>query len=276
MFKFIDLFSGIGGFHQGASWAGGMCVLASDIDEIANQTYERNYGVKPMGDIYEIKGEDIPDFDLLCAGFPCQAFSQVGQRKGLADERGILIFQVLRILKEKQPKAFILENVKGLLSIQKGEIFKMILENLENEGYCVYTKVLEAKDYGTPQLRKRLFFVGIRKDIETPFVFPEPVPLKYTFSEIMGGKTERDYSFTIRIGGRHSGINNRFNWDAYMVDGKVRYITPEECLLLHGFPKDFKLCGTQSQKFHQVGNSVSCCIVNELVKQLQKIEVLDK
>lgn len=276
MFKFIDLFSGIGGFHQGASWAGGMCVLASDIDEIANQTYEKNYGIKPKGDIYEIKGEDIPDFDLLCAGFPCQAFSQVGQRKGLADERGILIFQVLRILKEKQPKAFILENVKGLLSIQKGEIFKMILENLENEGYSVYTKVLEAKDYGTPQLRKRLFFVGIRKDIETPFVFPDPVPLKYTFSEIMGGKTERDYSFTIRIGGRHSGINNRFNWDAYMVDGKVRYITPEECLLLHGFPKDFKLCGTQSQKFHQVGNSVSCCIVNELVKQLQKLEVLDK
>lgn len=276
MFKFIDLFSGIGGFHQGASWAGGMCVLASDIDEIANQTYEINYGIKPKGDIYEIKGEDIPDFDLLCAGFPCQAFSQVGQRKGLADERGILIFQVLRILKEKQPKAFILENVKGLLSIQKGEIFKMILENLENEGYSVYTKVLEAKDYGTPQLRKRLFFVGIRKDIETPFVFPDPVPLKYTFSEIMGGKTERDYSFTIRIGGRHSGINNRFNWDAYMVDGKVRYITPEECLLLHGFPKDFKLCGTQSQKFHQVGNSVSCCVVNELVKQLQMLEVLDK
>ncbi len=169
-----------------------------------------------------------------------------------------------------------MENVKGLLSIQKGEIFKMILENLENEGYSVCTKVLEAKDYGTPQLRKRLFFVGIRKDIETPFVFPDPVPLKYTFSEIMGGKTERDYSFTIRIGGRHFGINNRFNWDAYMVDGKVRYITPEECLLLHGFPKDFKLCGTQRQKFHQVGNSVSCCIVNELVKQLQKLEVLDK
>ena len=169
-----------------------------------------------------------------------------------------------------------MENVKGLLSIQKGEIFKMILENLENEGYSVYTKMLEAKDYGTPQLRKRLFFVGIRKDIETPFVFPDPVPLKYTFSEMMGGKTERDYSFTIRIGRRHFGINNRFNWDAYMVDGKVRYITPEECLLLHGFPKDFKLCGTQSQKFHQVGNSVSCCIVNELVKQLQKLEVLDK
>ena len=274
MFKFIDLFSGIGGFHQGASLAVVKCVLASDIDKIANQTYKENYGIEPKGDIYEIKGKDIPDFDLLCAGFPCQAFSQVGQRKGLDDERGILIFQVLRILNEKQPKAFILENVKGLLSIQGGEIYKMIVEKLEDEGYKVYTKVLEAKDYGTPQLRKRLFFVGIRKDFDVEFTFPEPVPLKYTFSDIMGGKTEREYSFTIRIGGRRSGINNRFNWDAYRVDGEVRYITPEECLLLHGFPKGFKLCGNEGQRYHQVGNSVSCCIVNELVKRLQDLGVL--
>ena len=274
MFKFIDLFSGIGGFHQGASWAGGKCVSASDIDKIANQTYKENYGIEPKGDIYEIKGKDIPNFDLLCAGFPCQAFSQVGQRKGLEDERGVLIFQVLRILNEKKPKAFILENVKGLLSIQGGEIYKMIVGKLEDEGYKVYTKVLEAKDYGTPQLRKRLFFVGIRNDFDVEFSFPEPVPLKYTFSEIMGGKTERDYSFTIRIGGRRSGINNRFNWDAYRVDGEVRYITPEECLLLHGFPKGFKLCGNEGQRYHQVGNSVSCCIVNELVKRLQELGVI--
>ena len=274
MFKFIDLFSGIGGFHQGASWAGGKCVLASDIDKIANQTYKENYGIEPKGDIYDIKSKDIPNFDLLCAGFPCQAFSQVGQRKGLEDERGILIFQVIRILKEKQPKAFILENVKGLLSIQGGAIYNMIVERLKEVGYNVYTKVLEAKDYGTPQLRKRLFFVGIRKDIKVDFEFHQPVPLKYTFSEVMGGETEREYSFTIRIGGRRSGINNRFNWDAYRVNGQVRYITPEECLLLHGFPKSFKLCGNEGQKYHQVGNSVSCCIVNEIVKQLQKYKVL--
>ena len=274
MFRFIDLFSGIGGFHQGASWAGGECVLASDIDIVANQTYKLNYGIEPKGDIYNIKSEDIPDFELLCAGFPCQAFSQVGRRRGLDDERGILIFQVLRILKDKQPKAFILENVKGLLSIQNGEVFNMIVEKLKDVGYNIYTKILEAKDYGTPQLRKRLFFVGIRKDICANFEFPQPVPLKYSFSDVMGGKTEREYSFTIRIGGRRSGINNRFNWDAYVVDGKVRYITPEECLLLHGFPKSFKLCGNMGQKYHQVGNSVSCCIVNELVKTLQSLNVL--
>ena len=274
MFRFIDLFSGIGGFHQGASWAGGECVLASDIDIVANQTYKLNYGIEPKGDIYNIKSEDIPDFDLLCAGFPCQAFSQVGRRRGLDDERGILIFQVLRILKDKQPKAFILENVKGLLSIQNGEVFNMIVEKLKDVGYNIYTKILEAKDYGTPQLRKRLFFVGIRKDICANFEFPQPVPLKYSFSDVMGGKTEREYSFTIRIGGRRSGINNRFNLDAYVVDGKGRYITPEECLLLHGFPKSFKLCGNMGQKYHQVGNSVSCCIVNELVKTLQSLNVL--
>jgi len=273
-FRFIDLFSGIGGFHQGASWAGGQCVMASDIDEIANETYFTNYGIHPVGDIYNVKSEEIPDFDLLCAGFPCQAFSVVGHRKGFEDERGVLIFQVLRILKDRQPKAFILENVKGLLSVQGGEIYKFILGELEKVGYNVYNQVLEAKDYGTPQLRKRLFFVGIRKDIKADFTFPDPVPLKITFSEIMGGKTERDYSFTIRIGGRRSGINNRYNWDSYIVDGKVRYITPEECLLLHGFPKGFKLCGKEGQKYHQVGNSVSCCIVNELVKQLQKLNVL--
>lgn len=276
MFKFIDLFSGIGGFHQGASWAGGKCVMASDIDAIANQTYKENYGIEPKGNIYEIASKDIPDFDLLCGGFPCQAFSQVGQRKGMEDDRGVLIFQVIRILKDKQPKAFILENVKGLLSIQNGEIYSLIVDELKQAGYKVYTQVLEAKDYGTPQLRKRLFFVGIRQDIDVDFVFPKPVPLKYTFSEIMGGKTEREYSFTIRIGGRRSGINNRFNWDAYMVDGQVRYITPQECLMLHGFPKEFKLCGNQGQQYHQVGNSVSCCIVNALVKQLIKFKILKK
>ena len=145
---------------------------------------------------------------------------------------------------------------------------------LKDAGYQVYTKVLEAKDYGTPQLRKRVFFVGIRNDIKTNFEFPSPVPLKYTLSEILGGKTEREYAFTVRIGGRRSGINARHNWDAYKVNGEVHYITPEECLLLQGFPKDFKLCGNQGQKYHQVGNSVCCCIIYELIKQLQYYNVL--
>lgn len=275
-FKFIDLFSGIGGFHTGAAKAGGKCVMASDINETANKTYFENYGIKPRGDIYQIQSKDIPDFDLLCAGFPCQPFSQVGPKGAFEDERGLLIFQILRILKDRQPKAFLLENVRGLLSIQGGKVFSTIVKELESSGYKVYTKVLEAKDYGTPQLRKRLFFVGIREDINVNFVFPAPVPLKYTFSEIMGGKTERDYSFTIRIGGRRSGINNRFNWDCYMVDGQPRYITPEECLMLQGFDREFKLCGKESERYAQVGNSVPTTIVYEIVKELVKSGVFKK
>ncbi|NLE05561.1 MAG: DNA cytosine methyltransferase [Crenarchaeota archaeon] len=273
-FTFIDLFSGIGGFHLGCSMAGGKCVLASDIDEIANKTYLENYGITPKGDIYGISSDEIPNFDLLCAGFPCQTFSQIGQKGAFDDERGLLIFQVIRVLRDKKPKAFILENVKNLQTIQNGKVFNVIVSELKKVGYTVYTEILESKDYGTPQIRKRLFFVGIRNDMEVSFTFPKPIPLKYTFSEVMGGKTERDYSFTIRIGGRRSGINNRFNWDSYLVDGEVRYITPQECLLLHGFPKDFILCGNQNQQYHQVGNSVSVFIVNEIVKQLQTINVL--
>lgn len=272
-FTFIDLFSGIGGFHLGCALAGGKCLMASDISEPANRTYEANYGLKPRGDIYQISSESIPDFDLLCGGFPCQAFSQVGQKGAFEDERGVLIFEVIRILRDKRPKAFILENVKNLQTIQGGKVFGLIVSGLRNVGYEVYTKILESKDYGTPQIRKRLFFVGIRNDIKADFDFPAPIPLKYSFSEVMGGKTEREYSFTIRIGGRHSGINNRYNWDAYIVDGEVRTITPEQCLLLHGFPKDFKLLGNESQKFAQVGNSVSVYIVNEIVKKLLNLKV---
>ena len=273
-FKFIDLFSGIGGFHRGCSLEGGKCVLASDINEIANASYYENYGIRPHGDIYSIASSDIPDFDLLCAGFPCQAFSQVGQRGGLNDERGVLIFEVLRILRDKLPKAFILENVKGLMSIDNGSVYRMIIEELDKVGYKVNVKVLEAKDYGTPQLRKRLFFVGVRKDIKTIFNFPDPIPLKYTFSEIMGGQTAREYSFTIRIGGRRSGIDNRYNWDCYLVDGKPRYITPEECLMLQGFDRDFKLCGNESQRYAQVGNSVPVYAVNEIVKKLRSLKII--
>lgn len=273
-FTFVDLFSGIGGFHMGCSMSGGKCVMACDISEPANKTYEINFGIKPKGDIYTIPSSEIPDFDLLCAGFPCQAFSQVGQKGAFNDMRGLLIFEVIRILKDKQPKAFILENVRNIQTIQNGRVFHKIISELSNTGYNLETKLLETKDYGTPQIRKRVFFVGVRRDINIQFEFPAPIPLKYSFSDVMGGKTEREYSFTIRIGGRHSGINNRYNWDSYVVDGEVKTITPEQCLLLHGFPKDFNLYGTESQKYAQVGNSVSVYIINEIVKQLQSAGII--
>jgi DNA (cytosine-5)-methyltransferase 1 len=273
-FSFIDLFSGIGGFHSGLASLGGECVFASDILPVACATYELNYGIKPFGDITKIDAKDIPSHDVLCAGFPCQSFSNVGQKGGLNDPRGEMIYEIFRILKAKKPKAFILENVKGLQSHDQGRVLKFIVETLTSLGYNVKHEVLEAKDYGLPQIRKRLFFVGIRNTVKKEFTFPAPVELQYTLNDVMKGNAEREFGFTVRIGGRRSGINNRFNWDAYRVDGKERIITPEECLLLQGFKPDFKLVGNESQRYYQAGNSVPVSIIHEIGKQLIKIKVL--
>ncbi len=268
-FSFIDLFSGIGGFHLGLSEIGGKCLMASDILPVARDTYFINFGICPLGDITLIEASNIPNHDILCAGFPCQSFSNIGKKGGINDPRGEMIFEIFRILNEKQPKAFILENVKGLVNHNSGETLKFILAELENLNYDVNFKVLEAKDYGLPQIRKRLFIVGIHKKFKINFEFPPPIKLKYTLEEVMGGSTEREYGFTVRIGGRGSGINNRYNWDSYIVDGKVRIITPEECLLLQGFENtNFKLCGSNAQKYYQVGNTVPVTIVNEIGKKL--------
>lgn len=273
-FRFIDLFSGIGGFHLGLSPLGGECVMASDIDPTANETYYNNFGIKPWGDICDIRSKEIPAFDLLSGGFPCQSFSNVGQKGGLEDPRGGLIFQVVRILSDCKPKCFILENVKGLVSHNKGKTLQVIINKLEEIGYKVYYEVLEAKDYGLPQIRKRLFIVGILKKVNYKFVFPKPIPLKYNLEYVLDGKTEREYAFTIRIGGRRSGINNKFNWDCYLVNGKPHYITSEQCLLLQGFPKGFRLSGNESQKLKQVGNSVPVTIVKEIGKKLVNDKIL--
>lgn len=275
-FKFIDLFSGIGGFHSGLSKLGGECVLASDILEIACETYLTNYKIKPIGDITKVSANSIPDHDILCAGFPCQAFSNAGKKEGFNDPRGELIFEVFRILKKKKPKAFILENVKGLMTHDGGRTLEVILENLNNVGYNVKYQILEAKDYGVPQIRKRLFLVGVHKKIKTEFVFPKATKLKYTLNDVMGGSVDREYGFTVRIGGRRSGINNRYNWDAYRVNNVVRYITPQECLQLQGFPKKFKLLGNESQQYYQVGNAVPVTVVTEIGKMLIKTGIISK
>jgi len=273
-FTFIDLFSGIGGFHSGLSSLGGECLFASDILPIARETYFNNYRINPYGDLTKISANNIPDHDILCAGFPCQSFSNIGTKGGLNDPRGEMIYEIFRILNVKKPKAFILENVKGLQTHLNGKTLKFILQFLESIGYNVKHKILEAKDYGLPQIRKRLFIVGIKKNIKREFFFPDPIKLKYSLNKVLGGKVERDYAFTVRIGGRRSGINNKFNWDAYMVDGEVKIITPEQCLLLQGFRKSFKISGNESQKYYQVGNSVPVTIINELGKQFLNLKII--
>ena len=172
MITFIDLFAGIGGFRIALEKAGAKCVFTSEIDKYAQQVYKANFPDEISGDITKIKEEDIPAHDVLCAGFPCQAFSTVGKRNGFSDPRGTLFFDVLRIAKHHKPKVILLENVKGLILHNGGDTFATIGNSLADIGYSVWWKVLDATMFGLPQLRKRVFIVAIRNDIQKPFTFP--------------------------------------------------------------------------------------------------------
>jgi DNA (cytosine-5)-methyltransferase 1 len=188
--RFIDLFAGIGGFRLALESSGCECVFSSEWDLFAQKTYKANFGETPKGDITKIATQEIPNFDILTAGFPCQPFSNIGKREGFEHPtQGTLFYDVARILKEKKPKAFILENVEGLVSHDKGRTFDLIISSLalsvngqsimfpqENLGYHVFWKVLDAKDYGLPQKRKRIFIVGISSEYSAQipnFEFPK-------------------------------------------------------------------------------------------------------
>jgi DNA (cytosine-5)-methyltransferase 1 len=186
-FKFIDLFAGIGGFRIAMQNLGGECVFTSEIDKHAQKTYQINFGELPHGDITQINEKIIPDHDVLCAGFPCQAFSIAGRRGGFSDTRGTLFFDVARIIKEKQPKAFFLENVKGLIGHEKGQTLATILNVLrEDLGYFVpKPEVINAKNFGVPQHRERIFIIGFHKDTHiNQFKYPESLDKKVTFEDI--------------------------------------------------------------------------------------------
>ena len=174
-FTFIDLFAGIGGFRIAMQEVGGKCVFSSEWDHHARLTYEANFGEVPFGDITKIDEKDIPDHDVLCAGFPCQAFSVSGKQKGFDDTRGTLFFDILRIVRHKKPKILFLENVKNLEAHDGGKTLEIILSSLENEDYFVNFKVLNSGDYGLPQNRERIYIVAFRKDsCSNKFLFPEP------------------------------------------------------------------------------------------------------
>ncbi len=178
-FTFVDLFAGIGGFRIALQDLGGKCLFSSEIDKYAAETYTTNFRDIPVGDIREIDASTIPDHDVLAAGFPCQAFSIAGKRGGFEDTRGTLFFEIARIINKKRPKIFILENVKGLMSHDKGRTISTILEVLRTDlGYTVPPpKVLNASDFGVPQRRQRVIIVGFREDLDAS-VFNYPAPLK--------------------------------------------------------------------------------------------------
>lgn len=173
MFKFIDLFAGIGGFRIPLEKENGECVFSSEWNKHAVITYSENFGEIPHGDITEIKEEDIPSHDLLAAGFPCQPFSIAGKMRGFEDTRGTLFFDVARIVKYHRPKVLLLENVRNLASHDKGNTLKVIIKTLEDLNYTVSTKILNAKDFGLPQNRQRVFIVGLNNEYNfEEFVFP--------------------------------------------------------------------------------------------------------
>lgn len=284
-FTFIDLFAGIGGFHIAMHNLGGKCVFSSEMDIHARKTYEHNFKkISPElfenkmfnDDIRNITPSDIPNFDVLCAGFPCQPFSQAGFKRGFADnhnsERGNLFFNIVEIIQEKKPKAFFLENVRGLVTHDNGKTFKTIKKILETElEYSFYYKVVKASDYGLPQLRPRVFIIGFRDEgFLRGFTFPPNKPLKYNMSDVWGGNCSREIGYTMRVGGRGSKIDDRRNWDAYLVDGEVRQLGVEQGKKLQGFPDDYEFPVSNTQAIKQLGNSVAIDAVQEVANQLLK------
>jgi DNA (cytosine-5)-methyltransferase 1 len=276
-YKFIDLFAGIGGFHLALHNLGAECVFASEWDEHARKTYELNFkNISPklfesgnyVGDITKVDKASIPDFDILCAGFPCQPFSQAGHKLGFDDTRGTLFFDIVQILKIKKPKAFFLENVRGLLKHDHGKTFEVIKNTLTKElGYSLNYSIVKASEHGLPQHRPRLFMIGFRNP-ETPFQFPAKRELQFNMSHVMKGKVDRAVGFTLRVGGGKSPIDDRRNWDAYLVDGEIRRLGVEEGKMMMGFPKNYNFPVAKGQAMKQLGNSVAVNAIEAVAEQM--------
>jgi DNA (cytosine-5)-methyltransferase 1 len=282
-FTFIDLFAGIGGFHLGMTNNKFQCVFASEKDQFARKTYISNFkkpGENILGfdlneDITKINPRNIPDFNVLCAGFPCQPFSQAGKKLGFNDTRGTLFFNIAEIIKVKQPDAFFLENVRNLYTHDNGKTFKVIKETLENLGYSFYHKIIKASDFNCPQHRARLYMVGF-KDKNIQFNFPQPVKLRKTMSDIFEAPCSRIVGFTLRVGGRGSPITDRRNWDGYIVDGKEVRLTPETAKKMQGFPDSFVFPVSKSQAMKQLGNSVAVPVIDSISKQIMNCLINNK
>ncbi|MBC6428574.1 MAG: DNA (cytosine-5-)-methyltransferase [Cellvibrionales bacterium] len=293
---FIDLFAGIGGFHLAAQANGMECVFASEIDAPARAVYASNFGTAPHGDITQIPTAAIPDHDLLCAGFPCQPFSIIGKRGGFADTRGTLFFEIARILEAKRPTAFVLENVKQLVTADRGRVLARILETLEELGYQVDHRVLNALDFGLPQKRERVLIVG-RLDTLAGFRWPqrqadgqtladilEPTPDPRHFAsphirqarqtahraavqpaiwhENKGGNiSSHPFSCALRAGASYNYL---------LVDG-IRRLTPREMFRLQGFPDSFRLPAKDSQARKQAGNAVPVPMVTAVIRELARV-----
>jgi DNA (cytosine-5)-methyltransferase 1 len=265
--KYVDLFCGIGSFHFSFAKQGWECVMACDINKDARATYIQNYGIHPdkvKDDIVDIDPSTIPPIDILCGGFPCQPWSNIGKKKGFDDTRGTMFYQVMKFVKHHSPKFIVLENVCGLIKHDNGNTFKKIITELQTQNYHVVHKVLTASDYGIPQMRKRLFIVAIRKDLtstapptSTDFFQDQDFKQTTTLKDYLSKNFEKQTAYTIRCGGRHSPLGDKHNWDGYIVDGQEYRLTIEDAIKLQGFPQDsFTLVGSNASKWRMLGNTI--------------------
>ena len=307
--KVIDLFAGIGGIRLGVEQAFGSvdCVFTSEIDKHAVTTYKANFkDGHVFGDIKQIDASDVPDHDILLAGFPCQPFSQAGLKKGFTDTRGTLFFDIERILLAKQPKAFLLENVKQLKGHDKGRTFQTIIDHLNKAGYKVFYEILKARDFGVPQNRERIYIVGFL-DHSINFEFPKPTNLPTRVGDILDDVVDEKYTISDKLWSGHkrrkelNKLNGKgfgyglFNKESaytntisarYYKDGSEilieqenknpRKLTPREAARLQGFPEEYVIPVSDAQAYKQFGNSVAVpvikAIATEIKKALNKIE----
>ncbi len=310
-FKFIDLFAGIGGIRLAYQNLGGKCVFTSEWDSYSKKTYEANFGEVPFGDITKISEKNIPDHDLLLAGFPCQPFSIAGVSKknalgrahGFLDEtQGTLFFDVARIIKQKKPATFMLENVKNLVSHDKGKTFKVITETLKELGYSIHCKVLDGRHF-VPQHRERIIIVGFRNKIfkgKETFEFPKMSETKFAIKNILEQEVDSKYTLSERLWNylqeyakKHKAKGNGFGYGLtdlngisrtmsarYYKDGaeilipqegkNPRRLTPRECARLQGFPDTFLIPVSDNQAYKQFGNSVVSPMIQAVGKSILK------
>lgn len=309
-FRTLDLFAGVGGIRLGFERAGFKTIFANDFDETCKETYDLNFSEPKLTikDIWKVEIKDIPEFDVLLGGFPCQAFSIAGYRKGFQDkEKGNLFFRIVEILEARKPEAFLLENVKNLKGHDKGKTFKIIKEALESLGYTIRAEVLNSRDYGNvPQNRERIFIVGfLDKKKAEAFEFPKKIHLTKNFREFTSEEADKKYYYNDKP--LYEKIKNDINsqdtvyqWRRkYVRTNKkgvvptltanmglgghnvpiilnhkgIRKLTPKECFMIQGFPKDFKLPENlaDNKLYHQVGNSVTVPVIERIAFQMKKV-----
>ncbi|MFI3164105.1 MAG: DNA cytosine methyltransferase [Bacillota bacterium] len=307
-YRFVDLFAGLGGFRLALESFGAECVYSSEWDKAAQDVYEANFGDRPDGDITQVDERTIPQHDIICAGFPCQAFSISGKQRGFEDSRGTLFFDVARIVKKHRPKVVFLENVKNFASHDGGRTLEIIRKTLEDMGYKFFAEVLNSVNYGMPQKRERIYMVCFRGDLEID-EFPFPTPFELTkhvedfiqheadvepFKEVKykiqyNGKEDIEYSKKmIRLGIVNKGGQGERIYSTkgiaatlsaygggvfsktggYLIDGEVRKLSTRECARLMGYPDSYKISENKNQAYKQFGNSVVIDVLQYIIENI--------